>query len=478
MKGEKKDLMANNLIATNKNKYNSKVKRFMLLVALVAATGGFLFGFDTGVISGALIFIDHMFHPTVLQKSLIVSSTVLGAFFGSIFSGGFVNKLGRKLTLLYCSITFIIGTLLCAFATSVNIMIIGRFILGIAIGIASYTVPLYIAEISTPNKRGKMIMFNGVAITGAQAVSFLSDYYFSHTYNWRMMLGVAVVPAIILLIGTLFLPESPRWLILRKQKNHALIILNKIRNIDYIEQEVNEIEESFKIKQGGFKELLSKKMRPILIIGIVLGIMQQFTGINTIMYYGPYIFEKIGFTGDSARIFATFGMGVVNCIASIFVMFTVDRLGRKKLMIIGMIIAMLSLFILSIIVPAIKFFNKILSIFLLGSYITGFAISIGSLFWVIISEIYPLKIRSIGMSFVGGIQWFANFFISMTFLPVLELFGIGINFRIYALMCLFVIIFTKYYVPETKGVSLETIAKILEKNNVRLETSNTLMEAE
>ena len=194
---------------------DAKVRRFMWFVAGMAAVGGFLFGFDTGVISGALSFIEGAFKPTVMQISMIVSATVLGAFFGCITSGVLTNKFGRRMTLIYCSITFIVGTLMCAFANNTELLTLGRFILGVAIGIASYTVPLYIAEISVPEKRGTMVMLNGVAITGAQAISFLSDYYFTQSGNWRMMLGVAIIPALILLLGAFFLPDSPRWLMMK-----------------------------------------------------------------------------------------------------------------------------------------------------------------------------------------------------------------------------------------------------------------------
>ena len=451
---------------------DQKVRRFMWFVACMAAVGGFLFGFDTGVISGALSFIEATFKPTVLQISLIVSSTVLGAFFGCITSGVLTNRFGRRMTLIYCSLAFIIGTLMCALAHNTGLLTVGRFILGVAIGIASYTVPLYIAEIAVPERRGAMVMFNGVAITGAQAISFLSDYYFTQTGDWRMMLGVAIIPALILLLGAFFLPDSPRWLMMKCRKAEAVAILGKIREADRVIPEIQEIEESFKIQHGGYKELFSKIARPVLVIGLVLGILQQFVGINTVMYYGPYIFKNVGLSGASAEILATFGMGLVNFFASIFVMLTVDRWGRKKLMLNGMSVAFISLMILGFLshnTEQVSNLSKILSVVLMVTYIAGYAVSIGSLFWLIISEIYPLKIRSIGMSFVSGIQWLANFVVSMTFLPILAAFGIAAAFWLYGAMCLVVILFTIFYVPETKGVSLETIEKNLENGRPVLE---------
>ncbi|MEI6287384.1 MAG: sugar porter family MFS transporter [Bacillota bacterium] len=452
---------------------DAKVRKFMWFVAGMAAVGGFLFGFDTGVISGALSFIEGAFKPTVLQISMIVSATVLGAFFGCITSGVLTNKFGRRMTLIYCSLTFIVGTLMCAFANNTEVLTVGRFILGVAIGIASYTVPLYIAEISVPEKRGTMVMLNGVAITGAQAISFLSDYYFTQSGNWRMMLGVAIIPALILLLGAFFLPDSPRWLMMKCRKAQAVAILGKIRDADRVQPEIQEIEESFKIQHGGYRELFSKTARPVLIIGLALGILQQFVGINTVMYYGPYIFKNVGLSGASAEILATFGMGLVNFFATIFVMFTVDRWGRKKLMLNGMLVAFASLMILGYLSynadAQVSELSKVMSVVLMVTYIAGYAVSIGSLFWLIISEIYPLKIRSIGMSFVSGIQWLANFVVSMTFLPILSVFGIAAAFWLYGGMCLVVILFTKFYVPETKGVSLETIEKNLENGHPVLE---------
>jgi MFS transporter, SP family, galactose:H+ symporter len=448
-------------------------KVYLYFIAIIAAVGGMLFGYDTGVIASALIFINKTFQPAVWQQELVVSMVVAGAFFGAVFSGKLSNKFGRRKILIGTSMTFIIGTLICAFAPEVWTLIFGRLILGVAVGVASYTTPLFIAELSLPDKRGLMVVLNSIFITGAQAVAFLIGFFFAEhldpTISWRYMIGAAIIPSVLLLIGMIIAPSSPRWLMMKGRKNEAREVLKRIRNFDKVEKEINEIESSLGIQHGGWKELFSKTVRPVLIIGLALGILQQFVGINTVMYYGPEIFQSIGFHGSSAQILATFGMGCLNFIMTLIAMFTVDKFGRRIIMIGGMSVAMVSLFILGFVMnEGISSFpgGKIIAVVTLVTYMIGYAYSIGTIFWLMIAEIYPLKIRSVGMGFVAGIQWGANFLVTATFLTVLGTFGVGNTFWLYAAMCLLALLFSIFYLPETKGVSLETIEKNLE-NGVR-----------
>ncbi|HJO95281.1 MAG TPA: sugar porter family MFS transporter [Victivallales bacterium] len=444
-------------------------KKFLYFVAVIAALGGMLFGYDTGVIASALIFINKTFHPTVWQQEMVVSMVVAGAFFGAIFSGKLSNKFGRRKVLIWTAITFIIGTVICTFAPEIWTLIFGRLILGIAVGVASYTAPLFIAEISLPDKRGLMVVLNCIFITGAQAAAFLIGFYLQkhlpEYLSWRYMVGAAVIPSILLLIGMVFAPSSPRWLLMKGKVKAAREVLRKIRDFDKVEQEIDDIKSSLGFQHGGWKELFSKTVRPVLIIGLALGILQQFAGINTVMYYGPEIFKQVGFHGASAQILATFGMGCLNFLMTVIAMFTVDKFGRKSIMIFGTSVAMISLAVLGYVMHVgVEHVagGKAIAVVCLIVYMVGYAYSLGTIFWLMISEIFPLKIRSIGMGFVAGIQWGANFLVTATFLTVLTTFGSDYTFWFYAVMCFVALLFSIFYLPETKGVSLETIEINLE----------------
>ncbi|MCX5773122.1 MAG: sugar porter family MFS transporter [Fusobacteria bacterium] len=400
---------------------NKSKSRFMYFVAIIAALGGILFGFDTGVISGALIFVNKTFNPSIASQQLAVSMVVAGAFVGCLLSGKLSNTLGRKKLLIIVAYIFIIGTAICALAPTMDILIIGRFVLGLAVGVASYTAPLFIAEISIPSKRGSMVLLNGFCITGAQAIAVLLDWWlarYSYTINWRIMMGLAIIPSILLLAGMIIAPNSPRWLIMVGRVEEARRVLRKIRDFDKVEIEIQEILKSLNQKKGTLSLLFSKRIRPVLIIGLILGIGQQFSGFNTVMYYGPEIFKQVGFHGNSATIMATFGMAVINFLITIVCMIFVDKLGRRKLLIIGMLLATICQFLLGeIIKVGVDHFpgGAYTAFIVIMVFVVGYAGSLGTLFWLIISEIYPLEVRGIGMSFVAGIQWLANFIVSATF---------------------------------------------------------------
>jgi MFS transporter, SP family, galactose:H+ symporter len=246
-----------------KSNVNHDKKSFMYFIAIVAALGGMLFGYDTGVIAGALIFINKTFLPAVWQQELVVSMVVAGAFLGALLSGKLTNIYGRRKVLLWTSLTFIIGTIICTLAPDVWSLIFGRLVLGVAVGVASYAAPLFIAEISIPEKRGMMVVLNSIFLTGAQALSFLISYYFASHYNytlsWRLMIGAAIVPSVLLFIGMYIAPSSPRWLMMKGRKTEAKDVLKKIRHFDLADKEYDEIEKSLGFKHGGWSELFSKK---------------------------------------------------------------------------------------------------------------------------------------------------------------------------------------------------------------------------
>lgn len=436
---------------------------FVYYVAFIGALGGVLFGFDTGIIAGALLFIKNSFPLTTLLQETIVSSVVVGAFVSSLMSGRLADICGRRAMLMFAATTFIIGSLLDVFAFNAWCIIIGRVIIGLAIGISSYTVPLFISEMAPAKHRGALVLLNAITITSGQALAFLVAYYFSTTGAWRLMFAVGLIPALLLLIGMLFSPSTPRWLVLKGSTDKARTILQKIRAQENVEEELQAIQASFLENKTPWRFLFSKHLRPVLIIGLGLGILQQVVGINTIMYYGPTIFRAAGFHSASAQILATFGMGLVNSVMSIVSVFIVDKVGRRKLLLFGASVAGVSLlfvgmqFYTSAYVPWLRWAALIGLIF----YIAGYCLSVGSLFWLIIAEIYPLNIRGQAMSFVTAVQWAANFIVTMTFLSIIERIGPAYTLWLYAGMCLVCIIFTYYIVPETREISLETIEKNL-----------------
>ncbi len=441
---------------------------FLWRTATIAATAGLLFGFDTGNIAGALIFIQHSFHTSTFENELIVSVTVLGAFLGAIVSGTKVERYGRRHMLLCSAVLFVIGAIAGAISNNVAELIVARVILGLAIGISSYTAPLYISEIAPAQHRGRLVLLNGVAITAGEVLAFLFDYWLSTGEHWRWMIVIGVVPAVILLIGMFFMPESPRWLMMKNKDQQAAGILKQLRGYA-INNEIAEIKAVLQQPKVSMLSMLrSQKWRMPLMIGVALGILQQFFGINTVMYYGPFIFKEIGIDSASGQIFATFLMGLVNMAMAIFMVLYVDRWGRRTLLMFGSLLSGFSLLCMVLLFhyPT----NGQTSIFLIVMmlYIIGYCISVGSLFWLIIAEIFPLHIRGVAMSFATSIQWLANFIVSLSFLSMLDYLGSQITFLCFAGVCFISFVFSFYFVPETKKMTLEEIESYWTSRRFRL----------
>ena len=279
---------------------NKSTKLYVLVIVAVAAIGGLLFGFDTSIIAGATPFIQQEFVAQNWQIEMVVSFCVLGAFFGAILSGFFADKFGRKRVMIATSLLFIVGTLVATFAPNIEILALGRFLLGSAIGVASYAVPLFIAEVAPANKRGSLVLWNGAFLTGGQVIAFGVNYSLTASGDWRMMIATGLVPAILLFVGMCFMPYSPKWLFSKGRKTEARETLTKIRETEQdVSEELQAIHHNLEIStKAKFSAIFNKKVRPVLYIGLALGIFQQFFGINTVMYYGPHIMSSIGFQGD------------------------------------------------------------------------------------------------------------------------------------------------------------------------------------
>jgi MFS transporter, SP family, galactose:H+ symporter len=438
----------------------------VIVIAAIAATGGLLFGFDTGVISGAKPFLKDFWTLTDKQVEWIATSGLFGAIAGAAFSGKITDLWGRKIVILASSVIFGIGALWTGWAQSPESLFIGRLFLGLAIGISSYTVPMYIAEISPTKQRGALVTSFQLLITVGILVSYLSDLAFASEGNleaWRPMFLVGVFPALILFFGMIFLPETPRFLFAKGKDEKGRKILEKIEDPALVEFAIQKMKEEIKLNEESarsWNEIFKPWLRNALFIGIGIMFVQQFVGINTVIYYCPEIFSKAGFSGKVAPLAASVSVGVVNVLFTIVSMFFIDKIGRRKLYFIGV-----SGIIASLIGLALSFYFqdtlggvlKWATVGFVLLYIIFFAISLGPLGWLIISEVYPLKMRGVGMSIGALSNWGFNAVVTFTFLSLINSLGATGAFLLYAFIGIIGIFWGIKYVPETKGVTLEQI---------------------
>ncbi|MTK64949.1 MAG: sugar porter family MFS transporter [Methanobacterium sp.] len=445
------------------NKKFRIINIFLILVAAITSIGGLLFGYDTGVISGAILFIREDFVLSSIAQEVTVSAVLIGAVVGASISGMLADKYGRKIMIVLASIIFGVGAIFSALSPNVNALIASRIVVGIAIGMASFIVPLYIAEVAPINIRGALVSLNQLAITMGIVISYMVDLYFAPTGSWRWMLGLAVIPSLILAFGMLFMPPSPRWLISKGFESRAIKVLKKIRGINNVDKEVTEIEQTLLLENEGKRsDLLEPKLRSALIIGIGLAAFQQLTGINTVIYYAPTILEFAGLQTATVTIFATVGIGVVNVLLTVVSILLIDRIGRRPLLLVGITGMIISLGImgLAFIMPDLTSSLGWVAVICLMLYVGSFAISLGPIFWLMIAEIYPLKIRGRAMSVVTMINWATNLVVAITFLTIIELLGASGTFWLYGVIAVLSLIFVYYRVPETKGKSLEEIERL------------------
>ncbi len=446
-------------------------QRYVYIAAIFAAIGGLLFGYDTGVISGALIFIKRSFGLSIFQQELAVSSVLVGAAILAITGGSLSDRFGRRKMLLITSVIFIGGALVCAAAGSIEILILGRVVVGMGIGLASSVVPLYISEISPANARGWQVSLFQLAITVGILAAYVADYAFTPSAAWRWMLGLAVIPGGLLGAGMLFLPETPRFLARHGHFDLARAVLIKIRGTQDVEEEFQQIKTASQESalRGHISDLLLPALRPALIIGIGLAVFQQITGINTIIYYAPYIIRTAGISSIQGSILATAGIGTVNVVMTLVSMWLIDRVGRRPLLLTGIAGMIVSLGALGAIFHLQPKGGELagLAVVILMFYVASFAISLGPIFWLLIAEIYPLKIRGLAAGVAAGTNWLANFAVSLTFLSLLKLLGPSLTFWMYGLLALGSWLFSYYLVPETKGRSLEEIESLWNKRSSR-----------
>lgn len=446
-------------------------------MAAVAATGGLLFGFDTGVISGAIPFMKLDFKLDDSQVENITTLGLIGAVVGALVSGWVSDKAGRKNVILVSAIVFLTGALWCGFATSIASLLAARFYLGLAIGIASFATPLYIAEISPAKIRGTLVSMFQLLITVGLLAAFLSDSFFADNKNvssWRPMFYVGVVPALILLIGMFFLPESPRWLLSKGREAESRHIMEKTEDPSVLESEMARLKKDIleASQQMSFGETFRQKwMVYPLMLAICIMLFQQAVGINTIIYYGPSIFLKAGFEGNEAAIMASVSVGVINVIFTILSLFVIDKLGRRKLYFLGMGGIFVSLLLIAgcfAYLPHLGDFGRYAIVGAMLLYIAFFAVSMGPLAWVLITEVFPMKVRGVGSSIGSLSNWLFNSIVVWTFFKVIKGFtsllgsedmGTAGAFCSFALVAAIGLVWGIKFLPETKGMSLEDIEK-------------------
>jgi len=442
-------------------------KQILLLfvISLTAAIGGFLFGYDTGVISAAILFIKQEYSLTNWSESLIVAIVSLGAMFGALCGGPLSDKFGRKKVVILSSFFFIISAIGLAFSPNVLWIICGRFVVGFAIGVSSATAPLYIAELAPRSIRGMLVTMNQLCITIGILASYLIGLALAEIQGWRLMFGLAAIPAALQLIIMLFFPESPRWLAINGGQDKAKEILYKFRGTrDDAELEFNHLLKTRSFTEVSWTEIFKSTAKIALFAGVGLTVIQQVTGINTIIYFAPTIFKFAGFEQDKAAILATSIVGCVNVLFTFVAIYLLDKIGRKPLLITGLAGMVIALFVLGFgfLLPRSQLTGW-LALISMMFYIAFFAYSLGPIGWLINSEIYPLKVRGRAMGIATCANWIANFLVTVTFLSLIQWFGKTGTFWLYGIIGLFGIWFIIRVIPETKGRSLESIEDFFAK---------------
>lgn len=442
---------------------------YIFIVCFIAAMGGLLFGLDQGFINGSLSFIQKEMGFSTAQGENFASILLYGCIIGAFISGFISRLIGRKNTLVITALFFTFFSLLGAITHSIDVLYISRFCLGLAVGVASFVVPLYLSEIAPTHLRGGFIAMYQQMITVGIFLIYVSNsviaYYFQ---SWRIMLAVIAIPAFIMLLGCFFIPKTPRWLMLKGKDEKALEVLNKTRNDQKeIIDEIASIKETVKTKNKfNFSLITSGFVLKVLALGVLLQFLQQLSGINAVIYYSTNIFTSAGFDNPSI---ATVVVGLVNMLTTLIAVFFVDKIGRKPIIYFGLV-----LMIITLVTIGYLFYSQTEGVELnateksvmLGScllYILAFAVSLGPIIWIICAEIFPLEVRDFGLTVTTMANWIGATIVVRFSLTIMDKFGGYSLFFIFAICCILGIFLVKYFVPETKDVSLETIEKNLKK---------------
>jgi sugar porter (SP) family MFS transporter len=425
------------------------------------ALGGLLFGYDLGIVAGALLFITPEMGLTKLDQGLVTSALIFGALLTAPTCGPVADRVGRRPVVLASGLVFALGAILAGLAPNVLVVILSRFIMGIAVGTASVMVPIYLSELAPAAVRGKLSGLNQLMISSGILLAYLVNLALTPFDAWRWMFALAAVPAVVLLIGVYFQPESPRWLVQKGRIEEAREVLARSRDEAEVTRELAEIQEI--ARQGstgiGAMELIrTKRFRKVLLIGCGLAFLQQVIGINTIIYYAPTILKSIGF-GTSAAILANAGLGVLTVVVTVIMLMMVDRVGRKRPLMLGALGMCVCMLLLGFV-----FFSSglkgggsgWLTITALALFKISFSLSWGGIVWIMLGEIFPLRVRGAAMGVATFFNWLGNLLVGL-FFPILLGIGAGTVFLIFAAVAIVAFVFATSLVPETKGRSLEQI---------------------
>lgn len=441
-------------------------KNVVVLAAGVAALGGFLFGYDTGVISAALLYITPEFGLGQLGQQIVVASLLFGAMAGVLVGSPVVDRIGRKLTLLFTSAVFALGALAAAFAVSVEMLVVARVVLGVAVGASSVVVPTYIAEIAPKASRGWLVSLNQLMLCAGIFVSYVVGYALAESQSWRWMVGLAAIPAAVMFCGLFTLPESPRWLANRGRLDEARAVLMRSRTDAEAIEELAEIEEASRAEaQFTFRDLLSPRLRPAVFLGVTVAAASQLVGVNAVIYYTPTLLKQSGF-GDSAAILSSVGIGAVLLLVTGLTLKYIDSVGRRPLLLGGiatLTVALIFLGSLYLIYGA-GGIPKLPLVIGLCVYIAAFAASLGVGIWLINSEIFPTAVRGKAAGFGVMTHWGLDFVVSITVLTAISAMTATGVFWMYAVFGLLSFAILHRWLPETKGRSLEEIERSLQRH--------------
>ncbi|WP_328642446.1 sugar porter family MFS transporter [Streptomyces canus] len=444
------------------------VSRRLRVVTIIATFGGLLFGYDTGVINGALPYMTDDLGLTAVTEGMVTSSLLLGAALGAVIGGRLSDARGRRRTILALAVLFFVGALGCTLAPTTAVMVIARFVLGLAVGGASVTVPVYLAEVSPAERRGALVTRNELMIVSGQLLAFTSNAIIARAGGesggvWRWMLVIATVPAVVLWFGMLVMPESPRWLASQARFSEALEVLKQVRSRQRAEAELAEVS-ALAVKEeeqrlGGWQDMKSTPwIRKLMFVGFGIAIVQQITGVNTIMYYGTQILTDAGFAADSA-LTANIANGVISVLATFVGIWLLGRVSRRPMLMTGQAgttTALLLIGVFSLVLPP----GDGRAYAVLAMTVTFLAFQQGAISpvtWLMLSEIFPMRMRGFGMGVAAVVLWLTNFVIGLVFPSLVSGIGISNTFFLFVVAGVFSIVFVKRCVPETKGHTLETL---------------------
>jgi SP family arabinose:H+ symporter-like MFS transporter len=442
----------------------------MWIVAIVGSLAGFLFGYDEGIIAGALPLVTHYFAFSATEEGVMTSALPLGALIGSMIIGMVLasklsSRIGRKSSLMLSGVLFVIGAVIEALSITDSMIVGARLILGLAIGTASVSTPLLLSESAPTKSRGAMIAIYQLAITVGIIMAYLVNYLLLPYNNWRLMFASSIIPALLLIIGLFFIPESPRWLLNVGRSEESIAALKRLRSHQSITDELTEMRKMCQHTTTTYwKPLFKSPLSAVLFMGMGLFALQQLSGINVIIYYAPEIFKSFAISDRSVAILATLGIGIVNMLVTLLAIIYVDKIGRKKLLLFGFFGTCLSLFVLAVGSLHTGHFTAILSMICLTGYIISFAISLGPIPYIIMAELFPSFVRGAGMGLSSMSNWGFNYLMILSF-PILNAhISIHWIFGLYAAICFIGFFFTYRYMPETKNFSLESIETYVMSN--------------